>query len=124
MFLCSFHCILLAALLTIAHAFMVETIEGSFVPWNLLRRAPGSIPVRLINNNDQAYLVSPLPYVGDVSDQIIGSSHDGWVIRSILYSLPQCHTTGNPAQRVLMSASLSQNFISVASPPPGVMDGT
>jgi hypothetical protein len=52
---------LLAVLVSITHGMiMVETVDGSFVPWGgLQRRAPGDvIPVRLANNEDLAYLVS------------------------------------------------------------------
>jgi hypothetical protein len=60
MYLSWSHFSLLAALITIAHAIMVESVDGSFVPWNLFPRAPtdSGIAVRLKNNNDMAYLVS------------------------------------------------------------------
>ena len=62
MYLSWSHFTLLAASITIAHATMVESVDGSFVPWNLFARAPpdgdGSVAVRLKNNNNIAYLVS------------------------------------------------------------------
>ena len=36
---------------------MVESVDGSFVPWKRAPRDSG-IAVRLKNNNDMAYLVS------------------------------------------------------------------
>jgi hypothetical protein len=39
--------------------FMVESVDGSFVPWSFVTRAPGGpLAVRMKNNLDQAYLVS------------------------------------------------------------------
>jgi len=61
---------LLAVTVSIAHAMiMVESVDGSFVPWHLLPRAPGgSVPVRLTNNNDVAYLVGLLHFLREQSD--------------------------------------------------------
>lgn len=61
---------LLAAMVSIAHGMiMVESVDGSFVPWHLLPRAPdGTVPVRLTNNNDMAYLVSVPHFFQDQSD--------------------------------------------------------
>jgi len=52
---------LLAVLVTISHANnMVESVDGSFVPWaHFLRRAPADgIVLRLKNLNNKAYVVS------------------------------------------------------------------
>jgi hypothetical protein len=70
---------------------MVESVDGSFVPWSLVTRDPGGpLPVRMKNNFDQAYLATVL--------------------------------MGTPAQPIPMAVSLSQNFISVATPPGGLAD--
>ena len=55
-----FQNVFLVALVTATHAnIMVESVDGSFVPWRLLSRATsGGLAVRLTNNNDTAYLVS------------------------------------------------------------------
>ena len=49
----------LLALVTLAHAnIMVETIDGTFVPWSFVRRAGTGLGIRLTNVNDAAYVVS------------------------------------------------------------------
>jgi hypothetical protein len=52
--------ILLAALFTAAHAMtpMVKLVDGTFAPLDLARRAPGGLPLQLVNHNDMSYLVS------------------------------------------------------------------
>jgi hypothetical protein len=52
---------LLAVLVTISHANnVVESVDGSFMPWiHYLRRAPADgIALRLKNYNNKAYVVS------------------------------------------------------------------
>jgi hypothetical protein len=125
--ICSYHG-LLAALVTVAHAnIMVESVDGSFVPWRFTPRAPtdlGGLAVRLTNLNDTAYLVSLNRFLLlQVSDlNIIGHRHYGWVIQTgwKAYTPTHRHGKGTPQQQVQMSASLSMNYISVASPPSGV----
>jgi hypothetical protein len=57
--------VLLALAINFRHVkgLMVESIDGSFVPWSFVKRAPGdAIAVRMKNNFDQAYLVSSYHY--------------------------------------------------------------
>ncbi|EDR02807.1 uncharacterized protein LACBIDRAFT_332113 [Laccaria bicolor S238N-H82] len=90
----------LLALVTLAHAnIMVESIDGTFIPWSFVRRAgSGPVGIRLTNVNDVAYVVNAL------------------------LPLIRNYETGTPPQQIQMATSLSQNFISVASPPTGVTD--
>ena len=108
--------------------YMVESVDGSFVPWSFEARAPGDpIAVRMINNYDLSYLVSLYRYTSLLSaDQIIGNCHDGLVlvfclVPTLSHSLV-IPCIGTPAQQILMAVSLSQNFVSVESPPGGVSD--
>ena len=118
----------LLALVTLAHAnIMVETIDGTFVPWSFVRRA-GTAPVgiRLTNVNDAAYVVSfdiLALYVYHITDHFTDPRFDGLVLSiDALLALIRNYGTGTPPQQIQMATSLSQNFISVASPPAGVTD--
>ena len=61
---------------------MVESVDGSFVPWSFVARAPGdAIAVRLTNNHDLSYLVSSYRYTSLLSaDQVVGNCQDGLVL--------------------------------------------
>ncbi|KDR77876.1 hypothetical protein GALMADRAFT_244844 [Galerina marginata CBS 339.88] len=71
---------------------MIETIDGSFAPLSFATRAPGEGGIAVRLRNN----------------------NDFSYLASVLM--------GTPPQQIQMAASLSQNFISVASPPPGVND--
>ena len=111
----------LLALVTLAHAnIMVETIDGTFVPWSFVRRA-GTAPlgIRLTNVNDAAYVVSfniLALFVYHITDHFTDPRFDGLVLSiDALLALIRNYGTGTP-QRIQMATSLSQNFILVASP--------
>ena len=75
----------LLALVTLAHAnIMVETIDGTFVPWSFVRRAgTGPIGIRLTNVNDAAYVVSfdiLALYVYHITDHFTDPRFDGLVL--------------------------------------------
>jgi len=76
---------LLFALATNFHhvrGVMVESVDGSFVPWSFVARAPGdgSLAVRMKNNHDLSYLVSLHRYTYVLSaDRVIGNCPDGLV---------------------------------------------
>jgi hypothetical protein len=76
---------LLAALVTSAHAnIMVESVDGSFIPWHFQPRAStnngSGLAVRLTNYNDTAYLVSLKHSLVQVTNLVVGYGHYGWVI--------------------------------------------
>ena len=80
----SHYVVLFALAINLRHVkgLLVESIDGSFVPWSFVARAPGdAIAVRLTNNHDLAYLVSSNRYTSILSaDQAVGSCQDGLVL--------------------------------------------
>jgi len=70
--------------------FVVESIDGSFVPLSFVARAPGEgLAVRMRNNNNLAYLVSSHRSTCVLStDKVIGNRLDGLVFTICPRSLP------------------------------------
>lgn len=118
----------LLALVTLSHAnIMVETIDGTFVPWSFVRRAgTGPVGIRLTNMNDASYVVSfdqLALYVYYIADRFKDPRFDGSVLTiDASLALTRNCGIGTPPQTIQMATSLSQNFISVASPPTGATD--
>jgi hypothetical protein len=106
-------CILLFSLATNflgVSGVMVESIDGSFVPWSFVARASGNdgLAVRLINNNDLSYLVSShFPVYFLSSNQVIGNCADGLVLvartmfssHSVIMSCDRESSSANPNGR-------------------------
>jgi hypothetical protein len=119
---------LLALMISLAHAnIMVETIDGTIVPWSFVRRAgTGPVGIRLTNMNDVSYVVSfdqLALYVYYIADRFTDPRFDGLVFTvDASLALTRYCGTGTPPQTVQMATSLSQNFISVASSPAGSTD--
>ena len=72
----SYLCVVLFALaINFQHVkgLMVKSVDGSFVPWSFVARAPGdAIAVRMSNNDDVSYLVSSCRCTALLSaDQVI-----------------------------------------------------
>ncbi|KDR84537.1 hypothetical protein GALMADRAFT_55645 [Galerina marginata CBS 339.88] len=84
----------LATELPLANSILVESVHGSFVPLSFVKRAPGDGGIAVRLKNN-----NDLSYLTTV-------------------------LMGTPPQKIQMAPSLSQNHISVASPPQGVNDGT
>ena len=78
------YALLFALAINLQHVkgLMVESVDGSFVPWSFEARAPGdAIAVRMTNINDLAYLVSSYRYTFLLStDQVVGNCQDGLVL--------------------------------------------
>jgi hypothetical protein len=119
---------LLATKIPNVRGIMVESVDGSFVPWSFVARAPGdgTVAVRMKNNHDLSYLVSSHRFSYVISaDQVIGDCPDGLVFIAHIVSRllqSQFHEPGTPPQQIQMAVSLSQNHISVATAPQGVGD--
>jgi len=65
---------------------MVRSVDGSFVPMSFVARAPGDGPlaVRMINNHNEAYLVSSYRSTGAHSvEEVIGDCANGLVFLAV-----------------------------------------
>ena len=82
-------CVLTFALaMNIEHVkgIMVKSIDGSFVPFSFVARAPGEgiAAVQMINNHDLAYLVSSRRHAYALStNEVIGNCSDGLVFVAV-----------------------------------------
>jgi hypothetical protein len=64
---------------------MVESIDGSFVPWSFVARDPEEgFAVQMTNHRDLAYLVSSHRFTYVLStNEVIGNCHDGLVFVAV-----------------------------------------
>jgi hypothetical protein len=90
---------------------MVESVDGSFVPWSFVARAPGEgLAVRMKNNQDLAYLVSSHRSTNLLSaNQVIGNCPYGLVLVSRPVFLARPHSI-MPCDRHSFSADPNGRF--------------